>query len=135
VSGSNASNTVRVGADPSDVVVFRWVTGEETLLSDFGGPEGADDYALCLYDGTGAAAPLLVEAVARAGGTCLGRSCWKALGTKGFRYVNKPSTPDGLQKIVLTAGADGVARVLVKAKGSNLSFPKLPIDLPKTVQL
>ncbi len=61
--------------------------------------------------------------------------CWRALGTKGFKYKDETQTPDGLDSILLRAGAEGKAKVMVKGRGSNLELPALPLTLPVTVQL
>ena len=67
---------------------------------------------------------------------CAGRDCWKALGTKGFKYKDKELTPDGLDTIILKAGDDGKARIIVKGKGAGLGLPSpLDVELPVTVQL
>ena len=80
----------------------------------------------------------LGSASAPAGGLCRGgKPCWKET-SKGYRYSDRDLTPGGLSKIVLKEGATGVAKIMVKGKGSLLGLPALPIpssNLPLTVQL
>jgi hypothetical protein len=130
--------------DGRDRVVWRWMNGEETQSQEFGNPESLDDYTLCVYDTSGASPRLLLDAQAPAGDLCpagaVPTACWKAFGTppgtKGHRYKDRALTPDGLELIRLTPGAEGRAKVIVRAKGSALDMPSpLDIEPPVTVQL
>jgi len=131
-------------SDPShDVIRWTWPKGEATDAAAFGDPVASDDYALCLYDESGA--PTLVfDAAVPAGGTCGTRPCWRASGkppgAKGFKYKNKERTPEGIQKLVLKPRIEGKAKVVVKGGGPNLSagafgLPPLPLPLPARLQL
>jgi acyl-homoserine lactone acylase PvdQ len=121
--------------DTRDGLLWKWLKGATTAKSDFGDPLTTTDYRLCLYDGTAA---LVAHAEAPAGGTCdarRARPCWRESAT-GFKYVDRDLTPSGLQKVLLKAGPEGKARILVKGKGALLALPSLPVlDLPVTVQL
>src|SRR5262249_54465721 len=91
---------------------------------DFADPTAATSYALCVYDQRG-----LVSTVhAPAGGN------WALVAT-GAKYTNKILVPDGLQKIVLKAGAAGRAKIGVKGKGAALPMPGLPLVGTVRVQL
>ena len=71
-----------------------------------------------------------------AGGTCQGKPCWVASGFNGYKYKDKDLTPDGLMKILLKAGSDGQAKIIVKGKGLNLDDPDLAnLSQPITVQI
>ena len=60
------------------------------------------------------------------------RPCWRENG-RGFRYVDKDLTPNGIQQLVLKAGTDGKAQITLKGKGRVAPDPTLPIsDLPVT---
>jgi hypothetical protein len=86
--------------------------------TQFGDPvSGMTVYAICLYDGSDALVATLE--VDRAGATCAGQPCWKALGTSGFRYSDAATTADGVQKIIVKGGDAGKGRVLVKAKNNT----------------
>ena len=72
------------GNDNGDLVVWKWIKGEETVLPDFGDPENTQDYTLCVFD-NGATK---LEAAIPAGGTCGTAPCWKPIGTNGFKYID-----------------------------------------------
>jgi cysteine-rich repeat protein len=122
-----------------DSIVWKWTRGEETTGSDLGDPLATDDYGLCLFDDSGGPPTLLARATAPAGGTCLGRQCWKARGIphgeKKLLYKDKEKTPDGTTKLVISPGPDGKAKVKIGAKGENLADPPLPFGSTTRVQL
>ena len=63
------------------------------------------------------------------------RPCWRAFG-RGFRYIDRDYTPDGVQKLVLKSGTAGKAQITLKGRGDNLDMPPLPVaTLPIRVQL
>jgi predicted acyl esterase len=118
--------------DAHDKLAWKLRKGPLTDPGDFGDPLATTGYALCAYDGAG---NLLLHASAPAGGTCAGRPCWKAT-KKGFRYVDRALTLDGIQKIDLKGGDAGRSALVVTGKGDNLAMPPLPVaSLPVTVQL
>ena len=109
-----------------------WLQGATT--ADFGDPLTSTSYSLCVYDESAGVPTLVVAALAPAGGTCFnGQPCWKALGNRGFKYVDKDDTPHGLHKLVLLAGGQGHAYVFAKAHGPNLILPTLPLQQNPTV--
>jgi cysteine-rich repeat protein len=125
--------------DAKDTLTWKWLKGEVTTVADFGDPIGGDDYTLCIYDVSGATPSVIVRAAAPAGGVCgTGnklKDCWKPT-KKGFKYVDKALTPDGLLKVDLKEGVEpGKAKVLVTGKGDNLPMPALPLPLPLRAQL
>ncbi len=111
--------------DTKDRLRWRWRRGQATTLADFGVPTGTTSYTLCIYSGTSSALAY----------TAPGGPNWKAIGTKGFRYKDKPATNDGIRRIVLRSGVDGKSRALVRGLGTNLPDPTLPLELPVTAQL
>jgi cysteine-rich repeat protein len=117
--------------DTKDALLWKWSNGAQTEVADFGDPRVSEEYALCLYGASG----LLTSAAAPAGGTCTGKSCWRASGTKGFKYRDQARTPDGIEQLVLKAGAAGKAKALAKARGVALSLPPMPVMLPIRMQL
>lgn len=119
--------------DKSDLLVWKWVKGDQTAASDFGDPAAGDAVRLCVYDG---ATPTLVRQLnAPGGGTCGGKACWKPLGTKGFKYSDKERTPDGILVMKLGAGAAGKAKILAKAKGERVAPPSTPFAGPVLIQM
>jgi hypothetical protein len=111
--------------DTVDKVIWKWIKGAEVTTADFGDPLATDDYAFCLYDSTG----IVMQASIPAGGTCGTKPCWKALNGKGFKYVDKEATPDGISKLLLKAGTTGLSKVILKGKGANLAMPIMPFSL------
>jgi hypothetical protein len=111
--------------DDIDKVIWKWIKGEAVTTADFGDPLATDDYAFCVYDATG----LVMGMAAPAGGTCGTKPCWKALNGKGFKYVNKLGTPDGMTKLLLKSGTTGLSKVIMKGKGANIPMPALPLTL------
>jgi len=127
--------------DAKDKLVWKWLKGEAVTLGDFGDPPAtANDYALCVYDGTANPQPI-AELLAPAGGGCGkaadggGVACWQPLATKGFRYKRKDTHPDGVVAAKLLAGGAGSAKIVLKAKKDFTPTPGVPVTLPVTVQL
>lgn len=115
----------------NDRLLWRWRRGAETLVDAFGDPTTTTAYALCVYDGGG----LALDAAVPAGGTCNGRPCW-ARTSAGFVYRDRTGARDGIQRLVLRAGAAGKARILAKGRGPGLGMPALgALASPVTVQL
>ena len=78
--------------DKQDRLTFKWLKCRETQLGDFGDPNTASDYQLCVYDTTG----LIAIAEAPAGGLCnqltQPKDCWKPKGQTtqvGWKYKDK----------------------------------------------
>ncbi len=119
--------------DKGDALQWKWGGGAATTFADFGTPTATSDVRLCIYDG---ASPALVTgAIAPAGGTCSGKPCWKASGTKGYAYKDKLGTPTGIQAIKMKIGVAGKAAIQVQAKGDRTDVPPLPFTGPVLVQL
>jgi hypothetical protein len=122
--------------DDLDQVKWKWTTGQATTFAELGDPL-ADDYALCVYDGTSA---LLLKMTAPAGGTCGSKPCWKQLGSgpsaKGYKYKDSDGLPDDLDGLTLKAGLEGKAKMSLKGRGANIAMPGLgSVRLPVTTQL
>jgi cysteine-rich repeat protein len=121
-----------------DLLTWKWAKGDATTLADFGDPVGgATDYTLCLYDATAGTPSLRLRAEIPGGGTCHRKPCWKSSGTSVLHYADRELTPSGVLGALLKAGAQGLASLRVKAKGTNLAPPSLPFaqDPAVTVQL
>ncbi|HWP65316.1 MAG TPA: hypothetical protein VNO26_05330 [Candidatus Limnocylindria bacterium] len=114
--------------NPSDTdkLVWKWARGEQTAVADFGTPAVDDDYAICLYDETTLVPALVTRLSAPAAGACGGKPCWRTT-SSGLKYVDAELTPNGIRKLVLKAGGDGSAAITLKAKGSNIPMPSLPL--------
>lgn len=118
-------------------LVWKW-RGGMTNLADFGDPLTTTDYTLCVYAGP-EETPLL-EITAPAGGTCLGRPCWKAKGNarqvRRYKYADSNHSSDGIARVVLR-GRPSVARahLVVVGRGDNLPLPDLPLEGTVRAQL
>jgi len=98
---------------------WKWAKGQATTLANFGDPVHADQYSLCLYDSN-------PSTLLRA--TVLPGTSWRAKGQKGFTYRDRRGVADGLTNVDLRAGADGRAKIVVRAaKGPHLMLPALPL--------
>jgi aldose sugar dehydrogenase len=111
--------------DGKDLLVWKWIKGAATDKSEFGDPLGATTYELCLYDAGGVVGSATIAA----------GSEWKETGS-GYKFKDTALDPDGVQKVLLKAGEDEKAKIIVKAKGDNLAMPNLSLlASPLTVQL
>jgi cysteine-rich repeat protein len=114
---------LRNKANPkADLVNHKWLKGSQTDVGDFGTPETTDGWDLCIFDGTG---DLVLGAAAPAGGTCGTRPCWRAIGSRGFRYKDRDRTPSGMDKLTMKAGGNGLSSVVATGKGGTLDMPAL----------
>jgi hypothetical protein len=130
-SATKAALVVKDNAkSQKDALVWSWQGGPVTA-DELGSPLGVTGYTLCFYDG---ASSLRLDAALPPAGTCAGKACWKAKKT-GFAYKDKERTADGVTGAMLRAGAAGKARMVVKAKGTLVVPPSLPLVLPARVQL
>jgi cysteine-rich repeat protein len=130
-SPTKSTLLVRDGSpDTSDLLVWKWLKGDAPLAA-FGDPL-VSDATLCVFDASQA---LMLRATMPAGGSCGTAACWKALGPNGFRYKDSQRTPDGIDKLLLRAGAGTRGKVVLKAKGDRLRPPTPPFGLPVVVQL
>jgi len=124
-------------SEDRDSFTWKWLQGEATDESELAGSTNVGGFSICAYDRNGAATSLVFRAALPAGGVCAGRSCWKRLGDKGYRYKDPELSPDGLFTAVLRTGSDGQARMLVRGRGAQLPSTALPlsVDPDLTVQL
>lgn len=114
-----------------DTLAWKWTNGAATSLADFGNPLTSTNYNLCLFDQSGGTNRVVMAAQLPAGGTCGNGPCWKQLAT-GFKYNSRGSTASAVRSLNLKQGADGKARILVKAENVNLTSP-LPLQQQNTV--
>ncbi len=127
-----AQRSVLVARDKSDdnkdVLVWKWLRGEETSQAALADPLLNAHYTFCVYAG---ATPVLV-----AQATVLPNGVkWSPISDRGYKYKDKSGSAAGLQRLVLKAGTSGQSKVLLKGKGADLPDMTLPIDLPVTAQL
>lgn len=117
--------------DDKDKLQWKYVKGAATMKEDFGTPLVDTDYLLCVYD----AGALVMTSFAEGGGSCHeGVPCWKETAT-GYKYKDADNSPSGPYTMLLKAGADGVAKIVWKGRGSDLDPPPPPLSQPVVVQL
>ncbi|MEE8310868.1 MAG: hypothetical protein V3R77_01335 [Candidatus Binatia bacterium] len=128
---SSLQFTVKGGS--RDKLKWKFNKGAATTLAEFLDPVGspAATYSACFYDAGGK----IVEGVALAQGMCSGKPCWKASGTKGFKYKDKLAKAGGVTGMKLKTGSEGRTQVQVRGKGGSLGLPLGPYSLPLTAQL
>lgn len=111
---------------------FSWPEAP-AAMSEFGDPSRTSSFALCVYDRSGTAEPLL-EAHALAEERCANGPCWKRLHSRGFQYTN-PTRNGELTSVTLAAKPNGKARIRVRGKDVSFATTSMPFALPVTVQL
>jgi hypothetical protein len=118
----------------ADSVSWKLTKGDLTSILDLRDPMTTTDFRFCVFDQGGA--HLAIEADVPAGGTCVGRPCWKVLGAKGFKYVDPARASDGVLKLVIsTSSTVGSMKAQLKAKGDNLPALPLPLAMPVVAEL
>ena len=126
--------------DTGDQLKWIAVPGRPLAAAELGDPLTTDDYALCVYDESGAKPTLLLRSDAPLGGTCGRRACWKKVGnppgSRGLSYADTERTPNGIAKIVLRLGPGGEAKITLQGRGDSLPLPApAPLPVPLRVQL
>jgi hypothetical protein len=133
-TGKSSMLILDSASETKDRLQWKWLKGEATTAADFADPvAGGGAWHLCAWDASASSQPL-VDLAAPGASSCGTKPCWKTTGTKGFGYKDKAGASDGVTGIKLGAGADGKAKILVKARGASLPTPALPLTLPVTVQ-
>ncbi|MEE8311203.1 MAG: hypothetical protein V3R77_03025, partial [Candidatus Binatia bacterium] len=111
------------GDSSKDQIKWKWNKGDTVAIAQFGSPESSTStYDVCVYKMAGLVAAHDVPAGGVVG-SCSGKPCWRATGTKGFTYKNKAGAPNGITSIKLRAGEAGKSKIQVKGKGSALGVP------------
>ena len=128
---------IKRGSTPDrNVISWTWTKGQATVLADFGDVTigaNANDTALCVYDASGGAQPL-VNADLPSGGVCPSDPCWSSNGTNRLKYKDLGYLPDGVYSATFRTGAAGESRAKVKAKQNAVPMPSLPLTTPVRVQ-
>ena len=112
-------------ASGKEKLLVKMVGGPALAQTDLGNPlsGGGTAYSVCIYDNAGALVGQL--SVDRAGDTCSGAACWKAIGGdppagKGYKYKDSALTAAGVSKIIYKGGVAGKSKALVKGSGGGL---------------
>lgn len=107
-----------------DKLFWKWVRGEETALAELGNPSVSSAFALCLYDNSGGIPQLMAERLIPAG------SGWGPV-SNGFKYVDPRARNNGFNRILLRAGGNESAKMVLWGKGPGLDLGYLlanPLD-------
>ena len=109
-----------------DKFIAKFLKGPALVQTDLGDPLpiGGTAYSYCLYDDGGAL--VASSSVARAGGYCDGKECWKSVGGdppagKGYKFGDKQLASDGMRKLIAKSGDAGRSKLILKGKGASLS--------------
>ena len=113
----------------TDQVAFKWAKGPAVSKNDFGAPNGATTYALCVYDRTTGGDVLAYRG--RPLPPCTKSPCWIDTST-GWKFTS-PGGPDGVRTATLKSGAVGRAKLQVKAKRAGLALAPLPFAMNPSV--
>ena len=130
MSGGKSKLTVKRGATSSkNSLAWAWKSGTAVASGDLGDPVTQTGFAVCVYDAAGRQSAATVSA----GGSCLGKPCWKAM-KGGSKYSNADAT-GSKTSVLLKAGLAGKARIKAKGRGQALDLPSLPLVVPVTMDL
>ena len=110
-----------------DLLTWKWNKGSQTSLGDFGTPTVSSAYTFCLYDSI-AGIPSLIQVESIPPG-----DKWTARNT-GFTYRDRYVSQGGISSVLLRAGADGEAKVVVQGKAHPLHMPALPLTQQSAVR-
>lgn len=120
---------IKDDTDPGkDLVLWKWVKGAATTQVELGADpvSGGTSYAVCVYDEIAGVAGLSTQMrVDRSGGECAGRPCFRAIGGvppggKGWRYIDRDLSSDGVARMILKGGVGGKAKIVFQARGAAL---------------
>ena len=116
-------------------MLYKWVKGEEVLLSDLGDPLSDEHYTMCVYGSSAGVFSKIDEAIIPPGGTCGNKPCWKSV-KRGFKYRNRDASIGGVKVMIFKSGDEGRSKIVLRGKGSNLNLlPPLPQDPEVVVQI
>jgi hypothetical protein len=104
-----------------DQIKWKRGGGEGYSQAKLGNPATTATYTLCIYDTT-AGVPALAGSL-----TVEPNQSWVDKDPKGWSYVDKAATRDGIQKLLLGAGIPEKAKMQLKARGRTASWPS-PIN-------
>ncbi len=90
--------------------------------SDFGDPVvGTTAYKVCIYDD--ADQPSGEYTVAQGGAICGDLSCWRTVSSKGYKYLDKSTSADGILKIKLLGKSFGKGKIVIVGKNATSTMP------------
>jgi hypothetical protein len=116
--------------DGRDKLIWKWIKGQPTTLAELQDPLDTANYALCVFDGPGAALRLQMD-IPPSG------ALWSPLGSGGYRYYDFTAAEDGAQRVLLKGSTGAKSKALVRGAGGALEDPldDSALALPVRVQL
>jgi len=123
------------GSTPDrDKIRWSWRNKAGTTFADFGDPTVGTSYALCVYDGSAAAQPVL-SADAPAHSECTFEECWEVYAANTvYLFVDGRHAVSALSQLKLKSPPGGT-NLQARGGGVLLGRPALPFTLPVRVQL
>ncbi len=116
-----------------DLLQWKW-DGGPVAVADFGDPAGAGtDFNFCIFDTSSGVPSTIFAGTLPGAASCDGRPCWKATGTRGFRYKSASGAPEGIRQLKLKAAAK--ASIGLKAGRDALVLPVLPLEQSPSVSV
>jgi hypothetical protein len=117
---------VTLADDPAkNKIQWKWSKGDAFGQAELGSPDATTSYALCIYDMAASVPSLAAEQEVPPG------AFWRSKDPKGWTYVDKTLANDGVQQLVIGAGAatKTKARVTARGAGVNMPAPFLPTKM------
>src|SRR5262249_44705994 len=110
--------------DRRDTLLWKWLKGPPTTTAEFGNPQNAADYVLCMYGG-----PL--QSLLTNGQLRVPRSSskWVPRGSKGWRYDDDTASADGAWKLQLIGSTRAKPTPTPNARGPPSPHLLLPLSL------
>jgi hypothetical protein len=100
--------------------------------AQFGDPvAGATAYKLCVYNGASQLSGAYI--VDRAGDTCDGKPCFSVSSGKGYKYLDKQTSADGIKKMILFGGDAGKGKIVISGK-NDPDAPTMPTGIAAVLQ-
>ena len=114
--------------DRRDKLVWKWIRGEPTSLSDLADPTVAASYSLCFYDEGLSLMPSATIRIPAGVG-------WTTKGRRGFGYRDRSGAADGVLRALVRGSDANRSKAMVKGRGIDLPDIAIPLPVPVTVQL
>jgi type 1 glutamine amidotransferase len=102
----------------ADQMKWKWIKGEAVAMADLGDPNLTTTYTLCVYDQESGIATLKTAL------TVTPNPLWGLKGSSGWQYSDRAHARSGVQKALITTGAQGRTKASVRARGENLPIPE-----------
>jgi hypothetical protein len=136
MSGFNKGTLLVKETSGNEKLLVKMIGGPALAQTALGNPlsGGGTAYDVCIYDDGGTLVGQLN--VDRAGDTCGGAPCWKAIGGdppagKGYKYKDAALSAAGVSKIIYKGGDAGKSKALVKGSDAPQCLSLTVTDIKK----